>query len=93
MELFADIEIDPQLCCMGGRARCVCSEKEIAVRQYAGGGTPPRPLTAEERRLLVSDADWAGEGHYSRDELEAMSDQDLASATLNAWRMYARTNS
>lgn len=93
MEPFADIENDPRLCCMGDCARCVCSHKEMVVRQYAAGGTPPRPFTAEEREALVSDADWAGEGFYNRSELEAMSDQDLASATLNAWRMYAQSNS
>lgn len=68
-----------------------CDQKEAVVRLYADGHGP-RPLTAAERETLVSDADYCGEGFYNKEELEAMSDQDLARATLRAWSMYVQSN-
>lgn len=55
----------------------------------AGRGT--RPFTPQERANLVDDADHAGEGYYSAAELAAKSDQELASATLHAWGLYAQS--
>ncbi len=86
--LLADI---PAECCQGPEAPgCVCTRKEQVVRMYAAGrGT--RPFTPQERTALIDDADYAGEGYYSKDELAAKSDEDLASATLHAWGLYAQS--
>lgn len=90
MTAFLDI---PFACCRTGdlSRQCVCSPREMAVRSYAGGDDI-RPMTAEEREDLVGDANRCGEGYYNSKELEAMSDQDLARATLNAWNMYVQSN-
>lgn len=90
MTNFLDI---PFACCRGGdhSHRCECSPKEMAVRRYADGDDI-RPMTAEERDDLVGDANRCGEGYYDCKELEALSDRDLASATLNAWRKYVQSN-
>lgn len=86
--LFADIAAE---CCQGPTATgCVCSPKEQVVRMYAAG-RGSRPLTPQERANLVDDADHAGEGYYSAAELAATSDQELASATLHAWGLYAQS--
>lgn len=87
MELFEDL---PNSCVCGVDGGCVCSRKEQVVRLYASGkGT--RAFTKEEREDLVSDANHAGEGFYNQTELETMNDQELAFATLNAWRMYVQS--
>jgi len=49
-------------------------------------------MSQEERAFLVEDADHCGEGFYQSAELEMMSDKDLASAALNAWGMYVKSN-
>ena len=48
-------------------------------------------MTPEQRKWCVGQADWAGEGHYTEEELTAMNDNDLAYAVLNAWNMYAQS--
>lgn len=80
----------PDTCCMGnGGSACLCGRTEQVVRLYAAGAGP-RPLTTEEREDLITDSLWAGEGTYSREQLAAMTDKQLADAMLHAWSIYAR---
>lgn len=86
--LFTEI---PSVCCQRtGATGCVCSRKEQVVRLYAAGGGS-RAFTPEERAHLVDDADHAGEGYYNAAEIAAKTDQELASATLHAWGLYAQS--
>jgi hypothetical protein len=86
--LFEDI---PFQCCTFTPAlaaeQCVCNREEHALRRYSAGHNI-RPMTPEEREWCVYEADRAGEGYYNEDELEKMSDKELAYAVLNAWKMY-----
>lgn len=66
---------------------CVCGTLERGLRLYSSCDDM-RPMTPEERKLLINEADWYGEGHYSTEELQAMTDRQLAGATLSAWKMY-----
>lgn len=87
MHRFNDISF---VCCRGpvDPGYCVCSRDESTLRRYAAG-EQLRPMRKDEREWCVDQADYAGEGYYNQAKLETMSDQDLASATLNAWKMYA----
>lgn len=66
---------------------CLCETLERGLRLYCSRDDM-RPMTPEERRLLINEADWFGEGYYSTDELQVMTDKQLAAATLSAWSMY-----
>lgn len=70
--------------------KCLCEPDERIIRNYCDGSIVT-PMTEEQRAWCVSTADWAGEGHYNRLELEAMNDRDLAKALMNAWYMYAQS--
>ena len=69
---------------------CLCGPEERIIRAYIDEVITD-PMTPEQRGWCVSSADWAGEGHYNRPELEAMNDRDLARALMNAWHMYAQS--
>ena len=66
---------------------CLCGTLERALRLYSSCDDM-RPMTQEERKLLINEADWFGEGHYSTSELQVMTDKQLAAATLSSWKMY-----
>lgn len=51
-------------------------------------GETDRRFTAEERKWAIVEADWAGEGYYTKGELAEMNDSDLAGAVLCTWSMY-----
>lgn len=78
-------------CCMGWE-NCVCGNEERVIRGYVRGEVTI-PMTEAQREYCISTADWAGEGYYNAKELSEMNDQELASALLNAWHMYAQSNS
>jgi len=88
MALFDNID---HVCCMGDDATCYCSHKEMVLRRYVGESSL-RAMTIDERNELIAEANWAGEGFYSREELNTMNDTQLANAVLNAWRIYAQSN-
>lgn len=86
---FSDISF---VCCRGPvDPGCVCTRDESTLRRYAAGETL-RAMTSDERKWCIDEADWAGEGYYKSEELEAMSDKDLAHAVLNAWHMYVQSH-
>jgi len=88
-ERFSDISF---VCCRGPvDPGCVCTRDESTLRRYAAGETL-RAMTSDERKWCIDEADWAGEGYYKSEELEAMSDKDLARAVLKAWHMYVHSN-
>jgi|GEM_PF-3202727 hypothetical protein len=81
--------VDLPCACYDDPVECICTQNEKAIRHYASG-TYTEPMTVEQREWCVREADWAGEGYYSEDELRSYSDKDLASAVLNAWNMYVQ---
>lgn len=70
--------------------KCLCGPEESVIRAYLNGDIKIA-MTHEQREWCIGTADWAGEGHYDRKELEAMTDLELASALMNAWYMYAQS--
>lgn len=61
--------------------------EEKVLREMADGETDRR-FTTEERKWAIDEAEWAGEGYYTKGELAGMNDRDLAHAVLYAWSMY-----
>jgi hypothetical protein len=49
-------------------------------------------MTPEQRRWCIQEADSAGEGSWSEEELAKLNDQELARAVLQAWWDYVRSN-
>jgi hypothetical protein len=87
--LFEDIH---HACCMGpSNEMCACTHLEMVLHRYSAGDSL-RAMTSSERDYLVADADRCAEGALKEDELQAMSDRELAHATLRAWLDYARSN-
>ena len=78
-------------CCQGDGADCVCSDNERVIRAYADGLDLP-PMTTEQREWCIGEAERNGEGSYPREETERLNDKDLATAVLNAWWDYVRSN-
>ena len=70
---------------------CWCGDEEIVIRNYINGNVT-QPMTHEQRVWCVNEADYSGEGYYKRDELEKMSDKDLAVAVLNGWDLYSQSH-
>lgn len=77
--------------CFEGEHDCICSDNERAMRHYAYIGVD-KPMTEEQREWCVEEADSAGEGYFSLEELNALDDQGLAHAVLQAWSMYVSSN-
>lgn len=70
---------------------CQCGNNERVIRAIAGGLIDYKMLP-EQRAWCIDQAEWAGEGYYRREELEAMTDQDLAQAVLDMWNEYVKTH-
>jgi hypothetical protein len=69
---------------------CICHPDECVLRHYAY--TDYRvPMTQEQREWCIREADHAGEGYYSREELAGYKDKELDRAVLNAWNMYVQS--
>jgi hypothetical protein len=68
-----------------------CRENEAALRHLAYYGFA-EPMTPEQRAWCIDEADRAGEGTYRREDLEKLSDQELAKTVLQAWWDYVRSN-
>lgn len=88
-ELFGTIEVN--YCCTNP-ARCMCQDNERILRAYAFGHMQSVPMPDVARTWACIEADRCGEGMYKAEELKNWSDQDLARAVLDAWRMYAESN-
>lgn len=78
-------------CCIGTPENCVCTHDERILRAYAYSGFS-EPMTPEQRKACIDEADSAGEGFYRVDELSKLDDQQLASAVIDAWNMYVNSN-
>lgn len=78
-------------CCIDW-PECICTHDERVIRGYVRGEIT-LPMTEQQREYCISTADWAAEGHFNRKELSEMNDQELATALLDAWHMYAQSNS
>jgi hypothetical protein len=81
-------------CCQGwtGPLRpCVCDEDERVLRGWASE-MGMRAMTPQQREWCVEEIEGCGDSTYQpgRIVLFAMSQKDLASAVLHAWRDYAR---
>lgn len=85
--VFAVIECD---CDPEGNFQC--GDQEHALRLIAAKTWPHGPMTAEQRRWCIQEADWAGEGSWSEEKLAKLNDQELANAVLRAWWDYVRSN-
>lgn len=83
-------QLFPLVECIHG-PECICPANERALLRFKYGSWPHGPMTPEQREWCIDEADWAGEGAYHRNELEAMSDQELASTTYHAWVDYCRS--
>lgn len=85
--MFEGVEVG---CCSGDTTACVCGIEERVIRAYSEGRYAV-PMTAEQREFCIWEADKCGEGMYSREELQGYSDQALASAVLDAWDAYCKS--
>ena len=70
----------------------VCGDEEHALRLISSGDWPHGPMTPEQRKWCIQEADSAGEGSWNEAELGNLNDQELANALLRAWLDYARSN-
>lgn len=48
-------------------------------------------MTDEERAWAVSEANWAGEGMFTKEELEQEKDRELANCVLHGWISYVNS--
>jgi hypothetical protein len=70
---------------------CICGINECAIRHYSRG-TLTIPMSVEQRAWCIDQADWAGEGYYTKEELAAATDKELANKVLHAWNMYVQSH-
>lgn len=87
MNVFDGITVG---CCQAPCDGCACDPAERVLRAYASNRYTGR-MTPVQRAWCVAQADWAGEGFYQREELEAMDDGDLAATVLEMWRLYCQS--
>lgn len=73
--------------CFNGE-ECICGDEEKVLRHYAAGKPLP-PMTPAQREWCISEIDSSEEGAADRQELEKLSDKDLADATIRGWKNYA----
>lgn len=83
-------QIFPLVECVHG-PNCICPADERALRHFSAGTWPHGPMTTPQREWAIREADWAGEGQFSEEELRKMDDQWLAKSVLQAWADYARS--
>jgi hypothetical protein len=74
------------------RKGCRCGDEEKALRHFSGRTWPHGPMTPEQRAWCIDEADRAGEGSFKREDLEQLTDRDLAADVLRAWTDYVRSN-
>lgn len=79
-------------CIVCGPEGCQCGDNERALRRISAGEWPHGPMTQAQREYCAQEADSAWEGAASYENLILLSDKDLASATLQAWWDYVRSN-
>lgn len=85
--VFDGVMVD---CCMAPCAGgCMCTPAERVLRAYSDGRYKGR-MTPAQRIWCVAEADWAGEGMWREDNLEALNDGDLAATVLDMWRRYCQ---
>jgi len=76
--------------CFDNEMACICQTNERFVRNYIAGNVT-EPMTEAQREYCISTADWCWEGAYTREELEKLSDKDLAYNLMDAWLTYAQS--
>lgn len=77
-------------CCWPLVEACCCAPEERVLRAYSAQRYTG-PMTPAQRAWCVDEAYRAGEGTYRREELAALSDEDLARTVLSAWVDYCRS--
>lgn len=91
-KMFDGIEVE---CCMGSEFEsshgCACMQEERVLRAYSAGRYT-EPMKTNQRKWCAEEADSAGEGLYRAEELESLSDMELAHCVLDAWRSYVSTH-
>jgi len=80
-------------CPFFGSSDCVvCNDDERFIRNHIHNDGSVPFMTPEEREWAIDEADRAGEGMWSREDLEPMTDSELAKAVLDAWASYVQCN-
>ncbi len=85
-EIFNGISV-PCSCTTDG---CRCGEEERILRYYISNGLST-PMTDIQRDWCVKEANWAGEGYFTEEELFLMDDVKLCRSVIEAWTMYANS--
>ena len=65
---------------------CACPRNERALRNISNRTWPHGPMTAEQRAWCVAEANRAGD---KREDLERLTNRDLAVSVLQAWMGFA----
>jgi len=81
--MFEDCECTNPICAEHG-GFSLCRLEERAIRRIAEGSWGA-PMTGEQRRWCVQQADHAGGWAYHPEDTKDLPDRELAAAVLQAW--------